>query len=220
MNNIHNNRVGYISKISKNILPVFLLALFLSSGIFLTSCSDPLIPIEEKKIDKVDDSFNQNVNNNFKSFYTLSTFKKNVENSNVINLNESVKFNDFAKYQIQIKDFKSNNWVDLEIESQDGDVSHLKPKKKLVDNGTKMENSFLSLKNLRVFVLLKDLSQFEFVNDKNQYLIRLIEMNQIHNSDNQNYESNLIINENDLIEFNRYNNITECKNKIKENEFK
>lgn len=216
MNNIHNNRVGYISKISKNILPVFLLALFLSSGLFLTSCSDPMSPVDEVAQVKLEEKSETEL----KPLYNVVTFGKTASKSKQVNLNNSIRFNGMAKYQVQIKDVKSDKWVNLEFEMEDNNTAYLKPKINLQDNGIKMENRFISIKNTKVFLLLENNSGLEFVNNKNQYQMRVVEMIYEHNLNTHTQEGKMIINDGDIIEEVRYNNITECKNKIKENEFK
>lgn len=216
MNNIHNNRVGYISKISKNILPVFLLALFLSSGFFLTSCSDPMSPVDEVAQVKLEEKSETEL----KPLYNVVTFGKTASKSKQVNLNNSIRFNGMAKYQVQIKDVKSDKWVNLEFEMEDNNTAYLKPKINLQDNGIKMENRFISIKNTKVFLLLENNSGLEFVNNKNQYQMRVVEMIYEHNLNTHTQEGKMIINDGDIIEEVRYNNITECKNKIKENEFK
>lgn len=216
MNNIHNNRVGYISKISKNILPVFLLALFLSSGFFLTSCSDPMSPVDEVAQVKLEEKSETEL----KPLYNVVTFGKTASKSKQVNLNNSIRFNGMAKYQVQIKDVKSDKWVNLEFEMEDNNTAYLKPKINSQDNGIKMENRFISIKNTKVFLLLENNSGLEFVNNKNQYQMRVVEMIYEHNLNTHTQEGKMIINDGDIIEEVRYNNITECKNKIKENEFK
>lgn len=216
MNNIHNNRVGYISKISKNILPVFLLALFLSSGLFLTSCSDPMSPVDEVAQVKLEEKSETEL----KPLYSVVTFGKTASKSKQVNLNNSIRFNGMAKYQVQIKDVKSDKWVNLEFEMEDNNTAYLKPKINLQDNGIKMENRFISIKNTKVFLLLENNLGLDFVNNKNQYQMRVVEMIYEHNLNTHTQEGKMIINDGDIIEEVRYNNITECKNKIKENEFK
>jgi hypothetical protein len=90
----------------------------------------------------------------------------------------------------------------------------------LQDNGIKMENRFISIKNTKVFLLLENNLGLDFVNNKNQYQMRVVEMIYEHNLNTHTQEGKMIINDGDIIEEVRYNNITECKNKIKENEFK
>ncbi len=216
MNSIHNNRVGYISKISKNILPVFLLALFLSSGLFLTSCSDPMSPVDEVAQVKLEEKSETEL----KPLYSVVTFGKTASKSKQVNLNNSIRFNGMAKYQVQIKDVKSDKWVNLEFEMEDNNTAYLKPKINLQDNGIKMENRFISIKNTKVFLLLENNLGLDFVNNKNQYQMRVVEMIYEHNLNTHTQEGKMIVNDGDIIEEVRYNNITECKNKIKENEFK
>ena len=225
MNNIHNNRVGYtstksfLSNLSKNvkgILPAFLFAFVLTSGLFLTSCSDPLTPVEEVAQVKVDEK----VETELKPIYNVVTFGKAASKSNQVNLNNSVRFNGMAKYQLQIKDIKSDKWVNLDFEMEDNNTAYLRPKLKLEDNGIKMENRFISIKNTKVFLLLDNNSGLEFVNQYNQYQMRVVEMIYEHNLNTHTQEGKMIVNEGDIIEQVRYNNINECKNKIKENEIK
>lgn len=222
MNNIHNNRVGLtsniskVSKFSKGILPVFLFAFFLSSGLFLTSCSDPMSPVDEVAQVKLEEKSETEL----KPLYNVVTFGKTASKSKQVNLNNSIRFNGMAKYQVQIKDVKSDKWVNLEFEMEDNNTGYLRPKIKLENKGSKMENWFISIKNTKVFLLLENNLGLDFVNNKNQYQMRVVEMIYEHNLNTHTYEGKMIVNEGDIIEEVRYNNITECKAKIKENEFK
>jgi hypothetical protein len=103
---------------------------------------------------------------------------------------------------------------------EDNNTAYLKPKINLQDNGIKMENRFISIKNTKVFLLLENNLGLDFVNNKNQYQMRVVEMIYEHNLNTHTQEGKMIVNDGDIIEEVRYNNITECKNKIKENEFK
>ncbi len=222
MNNIHNNRVGYTSNISKvskflkGILPAFLFALFITTGLFLTSCSDPMSPVDEVAQVKLEEKSETEL----KPLYNVVTFGKTATKAKQVNLNNSVRFNGMAKYQVQIKDVKSDKWVNLEFEMEDNNTGYLRPKIKLENKGSKMENWFISIKNTKVFLLLENNLGLDFVNNKNQYQMRVVEMIYEHNLNTHTYEGKMIVNEGDIIEEVRYNNITECKAKIKENEFK
>lgn len=216
MNTISQNNVGSIKKIY-NKLPIIMFALLFSTGLFVTSCSDPLTPVEEKVPVVVEDKL-ENEFDKTEVLYNLVSFGVINQNQKYVNLNQNLKFNKYGKYQFQVKDQKSQKWANLEFEIEDNNIVYLKPNLKFHNIEDKFDKRFFTIKNWNLIFLLEGLNKSDFLNKDNKYEFRVIET---ISKDNYTKNSSSILRDlNDVIEVEQFTNITECKNKIRESEFK
>lgn len=216
MNTISQNNVGSIKKIY-NKLPIFMLALLFSTGIFVTSCSDPLTPVEETLPVVVEDKL-ENEFDKIEVLYNLVSFGVLDQNQKYVNFNQNIKFNKYGKYQFQVKEQQSQKWVNLDFEIEDNNIVYLKPNLKFHNIEDKFDKRFLTIKNWNLFFLLEGVNKSDFLNKDNKFEFRIIES---ISKENFSKNSGSILRDlNDVIEVEQFTNIKECKNKIRETEFK